>query len=82
MTDNMNQSAQKYVMELIERARKAQEAIDNYTQEQVDKLVEAVVWNIVKEDTAQEICKLAFEETRMGDYQSKYAKLMAKARVP
>lgn len=80
MTNCTNQSAQEYVAECIEKARKAQEVIDNYTQKQIDKLVDAVVWNIVKDGTAQEICELAFEETRMGDYQSKYAKLMAKAK--
>lgn len=80
MTDKMNQPASEYVAGLIDRARKAQEAIDKYTQEQIDRLVEAVVWNIVKKEHAEDIIKLAFEETRMGDYQSKYAKLMTKAK--
>lgn len=76
----MNLTAAEYVAGLIERARKAQEAIDNYTQEQVDRLVEAVVWNIVKDGPAQEISKLAVEESRMGNYEGKYNKLMAKSK--
>lgn len=80
MTNDMNLSAKDFVSSLMDRAREAQAAIDNYTQEQVDRLVEAVVWNIVKDGPAQEISKLAFEESRMGNYESKYNKLMAKSK--
>ncbi|MEN1761013.1 aldehyde dehydrogenase family protein [Anoxynatronum sibiricum] len=78
--DQMNQEAVEYVAGLIERARKAQEAIEYYSQEQVDELVEALVWNIVKDGPAQEISKMAVEESRMGNYEGKYNKLMAKAK--
>jgi sulfoacetaldehyde dehydrogenase len=80
MTDQVGVSAEKFVAGLIERARKAQESIEYYTQEQVDELVEAVVWNIVKDGPAQEISKLAVEESGMGNYEGKYNKLMAKAK--
>ncbi|SES87431.1 sulfoacetaldehyde dehydrogenase [Natronincola peptidivorans] len=73
-------SATEYVAELIERARKAQEVIENYSQEDTDKLVAAVVWNIVKDGPAQEISKLAVEESGMGNFEGKYNKLMAKAK--
>ncbi|MCT4621736.1 MAG: aldehyde dehydrogenase family protein [Marinisporobacter sp.] len=76
----MDKNAVEYVSSLIERARKAQEAIEDYTQEQVDKLLTAVVWNIVKDGPAQEISKLAVEESRMGNYEGKYNKLMAKGK--
>ena len=76
----MNQEAVNSVTELVNRARKAQESIEHYTQEQVDELVDAVVWNIVKDGPAQEISKMAYEESRMGNYESKYNKLMAKAK--
>ena len=78
--NQLNQEAVTYVAGLIERARKAQEAIEYYTQEQVDELVEAVVWNIVKDGPAQEISKMAVEESGMGNYEGKYNKLMAKAK--
>ena len=80
MNDAANQDAVTFVSELVERARKAQEAIEYYTQEQVDELVEAVVWNIVKDGPAQEISKMAVEESGMGNYEGKYNKLMAKAK--
>lgn len=72
--------SKEYIQGLVERARKAQEQIEDYTQEQVDELVTAVIWNIVKDGPAQEISKLAVEETRMGNYEGKYNKLMAKAK--
>lgn len=71
---------QKYVSEVIERARKAQKVIEGYDQERVDHLVTAIVWNIVKPETADEISKLAVEETRLGNYESKYSKLMTKLK--
>ncbi len=80
MTQEKSTSSKEYIESLVERARKAQEMIDNYTQEQVDKLVTAVVWDIVKDGPAQEISKLAVEESRMGNYEGKYNKLMAKAK--
>ncbi|WP_432407850.1 aldehyde dehydrogenase family protein [Wukongibacter sp. M2B1] len=76
----VNKEAKAYVESLIERARKAQETIEDYTQEQVDRLVATVVWNIVKDGPAQEISKLAVEESRMGNFEGKYNKLMAKAK--
>ncbi|MCF6466163.1 aldehyde dehydrogenase family protein [Clostridium sp. Cult2] len=80
MLNTMNNNAVEFVANLVDRARKAQEAIENYTQEQVDRLVTAIVWNIVKDGPAQEISKLAEEESRMGNYQDKYNKLMAKSK--
>ncbi|WP_432408334.1 aldehyde dehydrogenase family protein [Wukongibacter sp. M2B1] len=76
----VNKEAKAYVASLVERARRAQETIEDYTQEQVDRLVATVVWNIVKDGPAQEISKLAVEESRMGNFEGKYNKLMAKAK--
>ncbi|TCO74804.1 aldehyde dehydrogenase family protein [Marinisporobacter balticus] len=76
----MDINPKEYVATLIERSRKAQIAIADYTQEQVDKLLTAVVWNIVKDGPAQEISKMAVEESRMGNYEGKYNKLMAKSK--
>ncbi len=80
MSNEMNLNAAEYVAGLVKRARAAQEAIEYYNQEQVDKLVRAVVWNVVKDGPAQEISKLAVEESRMGNFDGKYNKLMAKAK--
>lgn len=71
---------QKYISELIERARKAQKIAEGFDQERVDHLATAIVWNIVKPGTIEEISKFAVEETKMGNYESKYAKLMTKLK--
>ncbi|MCF6463145.1 aldehyde dehydrogenase family protein [Clostridium sp. Cult1] len=80
MSNSMNYNESEFVASLVKRARKAQESIEDYSQEQVDRLVTAIVWNIVKDGPAQEISKLAVEESRMGNYEGKYNKLMAKAK--
>ncbi|SHD76205.1 aldehyde dehydrogenase family protein [Schnuerera ultunensis] len=43
-------------------------------------MVTAIVWNIVKPGTIEEISKLAVEETELGNYDSKYTKLMTKLK--
>lgn len=73
-------SNEKSIKELIERARKAQAIAENFDQEKVDHLVTAIVWNIVKEETARKISKIAVDETMLGNYDSKYAKLMTKLK--
>lgn len=80
MTNQANLTAAEYVAGLMERARKAQESIENYSQEQVDTLVKAIVWNVVKPEVAHQIATLAVEESGMGNYDGKYGKLMAKGK--
>ncbi len=76
----MTMNAKDYISQLIERARKAQEVIEEYDQERVDHLVTAIVWNIVKPGTVEKIAEMAVEETQLGNYESKYAKLMTKLK--
>jgi len=71
----------KFVAELIERARKAQKVVEAYTQEQVDELVAAIVWEIIRDDEKVEtMSRMALEETRLGDLESKRSKLTNKCR--
>lgn len=71
---------QRYVSELIERARRAQKIAEGFDQEKVDHLITAIAWNIVKPGTIEEIARLAVEETQLGNYESKYAKLNTKVK--
>jgi sulfoacetaldehyde dehydrogenase len=71
---------QKYVSELIERARRAQKIAEGFDQERVDHLITAIAWNIVKPGTIEKIARLAVEETQLGNYESKYAKLNTKIK--
>ncbi|MDX9871144.1 MAG: aldehyde dehydrogenase family protein [Clostridia bacterium] len=72
--------AKEYVAGLVKRAKEAQKTIEYFTQEQVDELAAAVAWSCVKDGPAQEIAKMAVEESRMGYYDAKYAKLMTKVK--
>jgi sulfoacetaldehyde dehydrogenase len=71
---------EKHIANLVERARKAQAIAEHYSQEKVDELVTAIVWNIVKDGPAQIISQMAVDESQMGNYESKYAKLMTKCK--
>lgn len=59
----------------IQKARVAQEKIANYSQDQVDELVTAICWAIVREDRAKELAKLAVDEGGFGNYDDKVSKI-------
>jgi sulfoacetaldehyde dehydrogenase len=61
--------------ELIERARQAQRAIEDYSQEQVDRLTTAVAWSVVRQDRAETLAKQAVDEGGFGNYADKVTKI-------
>jgi sulfoacetaldehyde dehydrogenase len=75
-----NNAAKVYIGSLMERARKAQKTIEFATQEMVDRVAEALCYRAVQPDFARKLAVLAVEESRMGDVESKYAKMMNKVR--
>ena len=73
--------AKTYVAELMERARAAQKVAEKYTQEQVDQLAFAICYEVANSrETLESWAKLALEETRLGDYESKLSKVQSKCR--
>jgi len=70
----------EYVGSLIKRARCAQQIADSFSQERVDDLSTAVAWTAVKEKNALELARLALEEAKLGDYDSKYKKILKKIK--
>ena len=60
---------------LIGRARKAQQAIDSYSQAQVDRLTTAIAWAVVRQDRAETLAKLAVDEGGFGNYRDKVNKI-------
>lgn len=66
---------------LIERSRKAQAAIADYTQEQVDELITAMVYAVARDDRAEEIARFTVDETQLGNYEGKYLKIHRKTRA-
>lgn len=71
----------KEVAELVARSRKAQAQIENYTQEQVDRLIRGMVWAVAREDVAEMIAQHTVDETQLGNYDGKYLKIFRKTRA-
>ncbi|MCL2001160.1 MAG: aldehyde dehydrogenase, partial [Planctomycetes bacterium] len=77
-----NINVTEYATSLVNRARKAQKLVENYTQEQVDKLVLEIAYGMgVKKGVVEELAAMALEETKLGDYESKIVKVKGKARA-
>ncbi|MFC7499701.1 aldehyde dehydrogenase family protein [Enterovirga sp. GCM10030262] len=66
---------------LIERSRAAQRQIENYSQEQVDALIRAMVWSVARPEIAEKIARFTFEETQLGNEEGKYLKIFRKTRA-
>jgi sulfoacetaldehyde dehydrogenase len=60
---------------LVDRARRAQETIDDYSQSQVDTLTAAVAWSVVRQDRAETLARLAVNEGGFGNYSDKVTKI-------
>src|SRR5689334_3170532 len=60
---------------LVRRARDAARAIEGYSQEQVDELVTAVAWAVVRKDHAEALARQAVDEGGFGNYADKVAKI-------
>ncbi len=69
------------IAELVARSRRAQEQIADYTQEQVDQLIRAMVWAVAKEEVAEKIAHHTVEETELGNYDGKFLKIFRKTRA-
>ena len=67
------------IAELMNRARIAQKEYESFSQTQVDAIVKAI--GKVVYERAEELAKLAVEETKMGVYEDKVAKNKNKAKI-
>lgn len=66
---------------LVARSRAAQQQIENYSQEQVDALIRAMVWAVAKPGVAEKIAQHTVDETQLGNYDGKYLKIFRKTRA-
>lgn len=71
----------KEVAELIARSRAAQAQIENYTQEQVDRLIRGMVWAVAQPGVAEEIARHTIDESQLGNYEGKFTKISRKTRA-
>jgi sulfoacetaldehyde dehydrogenase len=74
-------AAREEINAMMVRARAAQEQIANYTQEQVDELITAMVWSVAREDVSEKIARFTVDETQLGNYDGKYLKIHRKTRA-
>ena len=74
-------SAKEEIKVLIERSREAQKQIENYTQDQVDELIKAMVWSVAKPGIAEKIAQFTVDETQLGNYDGKFLKIQRKTRA-
>ena len=74
-TDTRLKVQRAEVESLINQAKVAGKHIENYTQQQVDELVTALCWAIVREERAQELARLAVDEGGFGNYDDKVMKI-------
>lgn len=80
-TTNPHDPVVDEVAELVARSRAAQEQIENYTQDQVDDLIRAMVWACAEESVAEKIAQHTVDETQLGNYDGKYLKIFRKTRA-
>lgn len=80
-TTNPNDPIVDEIAELVARSRAAQVQIENYTQEQVDDLIRAMVWAVAEESVAEKIAQHTVDETQLGNYDGKYLKIFRKTRA-
>lgn len=66
------------LQEMMERARAAQKVIEFWDQEKVDEMVLAAGWEGYKKETAEEVARLAVDETGLGVYENKVSKQQKK----
>jgi sulfoacetaldehyde dehydrogenase len=59
---------------LVSRARVAMDEAAGYDQGRVDEVVQAVAWAIIKQENAEELARLAVEDTGLGRFEDKVSK--------
>ncbi|MDR2488823.1 MAG: aldehyde dehydrogenase family protein [Desulfovibrio sp.] len=64
----------KSVSELLNAARKAQEQINGYSQEQIDEVCLSIGWEVYNDYNIDILARMAVEETGYGNYGSKIVK--------
>ena len=62
------------IEQYVQRAKRAQQEIDHYTQEEIDRLCVAIGWEVYCDENIEKLAKLAVEETGMGNVADKILK--------
>ncbi|MEC5342001.1 aldehyde dehydrogenase family protein [Brenneria populi] len=62
------------IRELVKQARRAQQAIEHYSQQQIDRVVDALAWAVIHPENNRALATQAVLDTGMGDIEDKIAK--------
>jgi hypothetical protein len=60
--DQADSALRDEIAAVVGRSRNAARAVEHYTQEQVDELVTAVAWAVVRKDRSETLARLAVDE--------------------
>ncbi|MGF1664932.1 MAG: aldehyde dehydrogenase family protein [Acidimicrobiia bacterium] len=75
MVTDTKPDAAAEIAEIVGRARRAQAAVADYSQAQVDELVTAVAWSVGRDDRAESLARTAVDEGGFGTYDDKVTKI-------
>jgi sulfoacetaldehyde dehydrogenase len=67
MARAVTEEEKQYAQELLQRARCAMRAIENYDQQTIDRLCQAVAWATANEETATRLAYMGVDESGLGD---------------
>ena len=62
------------IEQYVKRAKEAQQKIDHYTQEAIDRVCVAIGWEVYHDENIQKLANLAVSETGMGNVSDKIQK--------
>ncbi len=71
---------EKYIADLVAKAKVAQAQAENYTQEDVDKITEALAYAFTRPEVTEMYGKMLVEESNFGDPAHKKIKMMNKLK--
>lgn len=67
------------ILELMQKAREAQKELATYSQKEIDAIVKVIAKTVY--DNAEELARMAVDETRMGVYEDKVSKNKGKSKT-
>jgi sulfoacetaldehyde dehydrogenase len=71
MTREITDSEKQYARNLVEKARAAMRAIEDYDQAKIDRLCQAVAWSTANEKTFTRLAHMSVEESGLGDLEGR-----------
>src|ERR1035438_7275823 len=71
MARAITEEEKQYAQELLQRARCAMRAIEDYDQAGIDRLCQAVAWATANEKTATRLAYMGVDESGLGDRQGR-----------